>query len=141
MASVDDQAYDKLFSRVEVKENGCWEYTRFRNPLGYGMLRYKGLTTLAHRLSYMLCIDDLPDDMCVLHKCDNPPCVNPEHLRIGTIADNTYDMVAKNRHAKKLTEDNLREIKAMLKDGIYHRIIAAKFGVSREAITKIANRS
>lgn len=133
-------AFDRLFDRAMVMPSGCWEYSGFCNATGHGVLRFGQRTWLAHRLAYLLCVDDIPDGMCVCHSCDNPPCVNPEHLWIGTTADNTYDMVAKKRHNRKLNDQAIAEVLQLLSQGTYHRVIAEKFGVTREAITKIANR-
>lgn len=79
---------------------GCWEWQAAKNNIGYGMIRdtdQKKMRT-AHRVSYEIHKGSIPLDICVLHTCDNPGCVNPEHLWLGTRQDNTDDMIAKKRH-------------------------------------------
>lgn len=75
----------------------CWEWNAGRNAEGYGRVRYSGKSWYAHRLSRHLAFGDLPEAVC--HHCDNPPCVNPEHLRSGTLADNQRESWAKGRHS------------------------------------------
>lgn len=98
---------------------------------------------LAHRVAYRLYLGDFPPDICVLHKCDNPLCVNPEHLFLGTRADNTADMMQKGRNAKvagelnpnrKLTEELAAQIR--LAPG-KHRDIAKEYGVTHTTIGDI----
>lgn len=80
-----------------VMESGCWEWAGFRHKQGYGRLRVLGKLTLAHVLAYKIWRGDVPDGMKVRHTCDNPPCINPEHLLLGTQADNVQDMVSRGR--------------------------------------------
>jgi len=76
----------------------CWEWQGCRQPSGYGIVSFDTKQTLAHRVSYLLHYGVEPGDHFVCHTCDNPPCVNPAHLFIGTHTDNVRDMVAKDRH-------------------------------------------
>lgn len=76
---------------------GCREWQRCRSPKGYGQLGFRGRQMHAHRASYEVFIGPIPAGLWVLHKCDNPPCINPEHLFLGTNADNVADKVAKGR--------------------------------------------
>lgn len=76
--------------------HGCWLWTRCRVSAGYGRQRWDGKTWWAHRLARFVAFGDLPEAVC--HSCDNPPCVNPEHLRAGTLADNTVEMWVKGRN-------------------------------------------
>jgi hypothetical protein len=82
----------------------CWEWTAFRNPQGYGMVGTENKTELAHRISYLLCYNELKD--FILHKCDNPACVNPEHLYQGNAKDNADDMHKRGRYVYPPTGDN-----------------------------------
>ncbi len=135
--------------RINVTEQGCHEWTGRRNANGYPVVRMLGQDVLAHRLSFALNVGDLSDTDCVLHRCDNPPCINPEHLFKGTIADNVADMMAKGRHrtgygsaiepgemhsTAKLTEDQARAIKASPERGT---ILAARYGISVATVSKI----
>ena len=92
MTGIDARFWSKV-----VKADGCWEWTAYRDPLGYGRLNVDGVPVLAHRLAYELEHGAIPDGMCILHRCDNPPCVNPDHLWLGTQADNSLDMASKGR--------------------------------------------
>ncbi len=87
---------DKLMSRVVQVDTGCWEWTGPVNNKGYGTCRILG-ERYAHRASWTLANGPIPDGLVVCHKCDNPRCVNPEHMWLGTLVDNNRDMFAKGR--------------------------------------------
>ena len=82
---------------IPVTESGCWLWVGHISKDGYGRLRVAGKKELAHRASYRAFIGEIPDTLLVCHKCDNPSCVNPNHLFIGTHQDNMNDKVAKGR--------------------------------------------
>jgi hypothetical protein len=90
------------------KGDGCWEWQASRNSSGYGWFRFgpqgSRTPTGAHRVSYVLTKGPIPEGMQVLHRCDNPPCVNPSHLFLGTNDDNHADKVAKGRHPNSRME-------------------------------------
>lgn len=126
----------------------CWEWIGQKDPDGYGRLHVDGSPALAHRVSYLLCYGSIPDGMDVLHKCDTPKCVNPEHLFLGTQADNVRDMHAKGRarkrgmkgaehHQAKLTESDVRAIRRSTELG---REIAARYGLSTTQVYDIRKR-
>jgi hypothetical protein len=81
-----------------VDDSGdCWLWQGYRDRDGYGKVRYANKTTVAHRVAWMLTIGPIPDALLVLHHCDNPSCVRPDHLFLGTPRDNIHDSIAKGR--------------------------------------------
>lgn len=87
----------RLWKRVDKTEY-CWNWTgRNRTPKGYGSMRWNRVQILVHRISWELANGPIPDGMCVLHRCDNPACVRPDHLFLGTRMDNNVDMSNKGR--------------------------------------------
>ena len=95
------QRFNKKYVINEVTD--CWEWTHSVNNIGYGMFRFSssGMRT-AHRVSYELFNGPIPKGLAVCHSCDNPICVNPEHLWVGTLKQNAQDMVAKGRCARAM---------------------------------------
>lgn len=97
----------RFFQYVEpmIDSRGCWEWTGYRLPYGYGLFtikeRNKWKRRLAHRVSFSFFKHAIPEEIEVCHKCDNPSCVNPFHLFLGTRTDNARDSVLKNRHFNK----------------------------------------
>jgi hypothetical protein len=91
MINKQKENFLKHFKEGSLDE--CWEWSASRFNAGYGQCGHK----LAHRVSYEYFIGQIPSGICVLHKCDNPPCVNPKHLFLGTRKDNTHDMINKGR--------------------------------------------
>ena len=87
----------RLINNTHIQD-GCWEWQGYRNPLGYGRMRKDGKKHLAHRISYTLFVGEIPEGKMLCHKCDNPSCVNPDHLFVGTNQDNVSDCIAKGRH-------------------------------------------
>ena len=75
----------------------CWEWQASFHTTGYGQIKYNRKKWKAHRISWILTNGEIPNTLCVLHKCDNPKCVNPNHLFLGTLKENTQDMLKKNR--------------------------------------------
>lgn len=140
-----------------VTDAGCWEFNGARNRLGYGQLavgnvRYVNgkkqcVPMLASRVAYLAWVGPIPDEQAVCHRCDNPPCINPEHLFLGTRTVNNHDAAAKLRIANgeravhKLTDKQVEAIRKRYADGgIRHKDLAAEYGVSRTLITLILNR-
>lgn len=81
--------------------DGCWEWQASTYGIGYGQFHRDGVMTPAHRMAWQLTHGSIPDGMVVCHRCDNPPCVRPDHLFLGTNKDNSRDMVAKGRHKEQ----------------------------------------
>lgn len=146
-----------FWSRV-VKGDGCWEWTGARSG-GYGTVAVGGRTVKAHRVSWEMTFGAIPDGLCVLHRCDNPGCVRPDHLFLGTVDDNNKDRAAKGRSrgvfdssaghpAKKrrgekhwqarLSDDDVRAIRARRASGALCDDIARDYGVNPATISRIA---
>lgn len=89
-------ADERFWSKVS-KGDGCWEWQAGRLPTGYGRFSDKGVEYKAHRFSWALAHGAIPEGMLICHRCDNPRCVRPDHLFLGTNSDNQRDMVNKNR--------------------------------------------
>lgn len=130
----------------------CVEWDRYRHKLGYGVLRVDGKNRFAHRVAYCehhgLRLEDI-DGVVIRHKCDNPPCINPDHLEAGTQADNVSDMIKRGRKHRvageshgcaKLTAEQVSSIRSSYikrsrEFGL--RALAAKFGVSTSQVFAI----
>lgn len=140
---------ERLISNTaESDPSKCWEWTGARNTAGYGSFQMRGKWMNASRAAYILLVGEIPNGLHVCHKCDNPPCVNPAHLFLGTHKENMADMRRKNRHRPpvlngerhpmaKLNWDSVREILALRKAGERSASIASKFNVSKGAICDI----
>jgi len=132
----------RFWDKVEkLGPDECWNWTAAKCHQGYGHFRYKKHLINAHRFAWFLTHGPVPDNLDVLHTCDNESCCNPSHLFLGTHTDNMVDMVKKGRHRnyipQKLTVHQVKAIKIELGEGTLHRIIAKKYGVVRETITAI----
>ena len=144
----------RFWSKVTVGD-GCWLWTGATNHAGYGLFHLNGRAMLAHRVSYALADGAMPA-VCVLHRCDTPACIRPDHLFLGTRADNNRDRDQKGRTADgnktglrvnpidrarehngraKLCQGSVRQIRAAYAAGTAsQRALASRFGVSRTAI-------
>ena len=125
----------------------CWEWTGARSN-GYGSLRWGGRTTLAHRVAKTLSSGPIPAGMVVCHRCDNPPCVNPGHLFVGTYSDNSSDMVAKGRNVftvrygvetynAKLTDEIVAEAVAAVRAGESRRSVSRRLGINKGCLSRM----
>ena len=129
----------------DIDGNGCWVWKRNKNKHGYGMVSNKEMgTNYAHRLSYEYHNGLIKDGMYCLHTCDNPACINPEHLFLGTQADNMRDMVVKGRKrggaAKKFNNTQLM-LYGRLNPGWTYKQAGEFFSVSSETIRQRVKRN
>ena len=139
---------ERFWEKVNVcSPDDCWEWKAFRSEWGYGLLNVNGHPESAHRISYELHFGCIPDGMFVCHKCDNPPCVNPSHLWLGTHQDNTDDRTQKSRQpvgenhpSAKLTDIQVIEIRERYAQGEFQRDLAIEYGVAQSNISQIVNR-
>lgn len=162
-----ERSAGRFWSKVD-KSGECWTWRAGFNPAGYGKFKLsydgKSHTVPSHRVSFMLSNGSIPTGMVVCHKCDNPKCVNPSHLWLGTPAENMVDKVEKGRqarghslsmaiagkiknqvrgtrcHSAILNERNIIEIREMIFAGMTQREVARMFGVSFQTICNIVNR-
>ena len=123
------------------KTKGCWLWTACRIRHGYGMLSVFGKMRPAHRMSWVLHRGSIPEGMLVCHSCDNPGCVNPAHLFLGTQKDNIADCLAKGRMGRKLNAGDVREIRAAIAGGQTQVSQAKKYGVNKVTICRIIHKT
>ena len=140
---------EKIWDMYYKDSNGCWIFTGTPSTgNGYKRFTLNGKQTTAHRASYIIANGDIPDGMFVCHKCDNPACINPEHLFLGTHQDNMDDMKKKGRAARichlgtkspraKFTKEQVLEIRSSDKTT---RAIASFYGVSHGVIWAIKTK-
>ena len=142
------QDADRFWSKVNVLgPDDCWEWQSTCGRGGYGRFTLQGSAIFAHRLAWHLANGPIPGQLCVCHKCDNPPCCNPNHLFLGTQLDNIQDRTTKGRtvslsgerhYGHKLTEADVIKIRQALRSQTrIKKALAAKFGVTRQNIRRI----
>lgn len=137
----------KFWDRVAVRAHDqCWPWLAAKNNKGYGRTVYEGKAWKAHRLAFTLIKQPIPDGFCVRHKCDYPACCNPDHLELGTLADNNSDCVERGRHITprghrngnaKLTSSDVHKIRNDLRRG---NEIALGYGISEAQVSQIKSR-
>lgn len=138
---------ERFFESIR-EQDGCWVWQGVLDSWGYGLFydAHAGKQVRAHRFSYRLHRGEFDQGLKVLHRCDNPPCVNPADLFLGTIADNVADMMKKGRnghvrgekhYASKLTRDQVLEIRS---SSLSLRQAAIEYGVSKSLVAGIRSR-
>jgi len=134
----------------DVTDGDCWEYRGPRFANGYGQIKVLKIPRLAHRVAYELWVSQIPEGLVIRHKCDNKPCINPDHLETGTVQDNVRDRDQRGRTANgnrgkgKLTDSEALDVRltlAKIEDRIirgkeYERL-AEEYGVSKSSIQNI----
>lgn len=137
-------ASERLAELSVAEESGCIRFTGHLDGEGYGRIMVARVKYMAHRLSYSLNHGPIPDGYVVRHKCDNPSCINPEHLELGTQADNIADKVSRGRQARGsgvgraiLTEESVKEIRS---SPLKVSELSTLYGVSVVSIRNILRR-
>lgn len=145
--------YIRFWSKVNVLgENDCWEWKLSLDPDGYGRFRLNGKKRGSHRVSYANAFGEIPYGKIICHSCNNPPCVNPNHLYAGTQKDNTRDSIdagtlwfSKAYGEKcpnaKLSNKDVYIIRDMLNKGISVKEISKKYNITDGAIYSIKNKT
>lgn len=142
---------ENFWKQVKTLENGCIVWTQAKDTNGYGLFRLNGKLWKSHRIAWIFKNGKIPEGLQVLHKCDNPPCVNLDHLFLGTARENIDDMMSKGRqlrgeknHKTKLTERDvqiIRLLKVTISEPSYTGYKLAKiFKVHFSTIDSIAAR-
>jgi len=141
-------ARKRLLAKTAIRE-GCWLWTGCIVG-GYGLMRFLEKTWKAHRVAYKLFVGEIPEGMCVLHKCDVPSCVKPSHLFLGTHKDNAMDRERKGRGnggmkvgvVQKLKPSDVRMIRYRYATGMTSQYrLAKEYGIKRGAISHIVTRN
>jgi len=141
---------ERFWPKVNIPEDKtkCWEWNAGLDSMGYGAMSMPGKKYFerSHRISWTLKNGDIPKELCVLHRCDNPKCVNPDHLFLGTNSDNVSDKVKKKRHAfgarqgiAKQTEASAKNIIALYHAGMDRHILSRIFGTRPANIRNIVS--
>lgn len=135
MAILNDRQRANFEAMVATEPNtGCWLWTGYVNQDGYGHFNIGGRIEKAHRVAYSDAKGEIPSGYLVLHKCDQPSCVNPDHLRIGTDVENGDDKARRRRVPTKLSDSDVLTI--LSAPGRY-RDIAEKFNISAAWVCRI----
>jgi hypothetical protein len=134
ISAVNEQLFWTKVDRKGAEE--CWQWTAYRRDTGYGQFRVGERVERAHRVAFLLSGQSIPDGGQVLHHCDNPSCVNPAHLYLGTHADNMRDKADRARVAgernpnARLSAAEVDEIRDMRQSGVMVKTIAEKFKIA-----------
>jgi hypothetical protein len=133
-----------LLARTTLQSNGCMYWNGSKTDRGYGHVSINNKLHLVHRVM-MAILEPMPSDKpIVMHKCDNPPCINPEHLKWGNLSENALDAVSKNRmlipRKAKLNADQVKEIRDLSAYGFSRYEIAVWYEISKYTVSQITKR-
>lgn len=132
---------NRFWAKIKITSTSCWIWTGATNWGGYGVIEHNYKTKLAHRISWELNFGQIPKSINVLHKCDNPICVNPAHLFLGSQQDNINDMYRRNRQNNigkpKLSTGKILKIKAALAKGQRPVDISPLYNVTPQYISQL----
>ena len=149
-----EKELERFWKKVDIAGlDDCWEWTATKDSDGYGRFRLRGKRTPAHRFAWRIArgMETVPEGLCVCHQCDNPGCVNPAHLFLGTQKENIQDSARKGRMAHgrypgekngqhKLKEGDVRDIRSRYADGVSQYILAREYGVGRTTVGFVVRR-
>lgn len=144
---------NRFWDKVDKNgNNGCWNWVAYHNSDGYGKLSINGKSEFAHRISWVLHFGDIPHGLCVCHHCDNPRCVNPDHLFLASHTENMKDMKIKGRTSlcknfgekngnSKLTSENVESIRRLASSSENHyglmKSICETYNISKATLYRV----
>lgn len=133
---------DRFMEKVIPEPNsGCWLWDANTDRDGYGHFKVNGIQHRAHRVSFKVFCEEIPDGMLVCHKCDVRLCVNPNHMFLGTDKDNAQDKIKKNRFGKKSNHISDAMKESIKKETIKAMDIAKKYNIGIRTVRRIRNSS
>lgn len=149
MAPSSLSPFERFLLKVQIDPFGCWLWLGCRDGDGYGKFGQHGRTYRTHVFSYTFAYGEVPEGMCVLHRCDNPPCVRPSHLFLGTRGDNSRDMTEKGRSTRgekggsrvKMTDEKVIAMRAQYTTGKFSfSHLGRLYGVSKNTAMRVCKR-
>ena len=136
--------HENFLLKVKISESGCWEWVGSKLKDGYGHFHVNRVGIPAHRYSYKFYKGEIPDGCVIRHTCDNPSCVNPDHLQVGTQKENYDDSKMKGRHShgeahgnSVYSEQQIRKVMQLIADGIKPKVVSDKTGVALSTVYDI----